>query len=139
MTIHIIALAYPHQPTYSEKKAAKDFFEGLAHLLPCPTCREHYKQHITALPLTPYLDRRDDLFKWTVELHNAVNKSLGKPTWTQEEVISYIERLGKYERSPIITNVDFKEKDIKSALIGVVIGAAAVGSVWGALQYLRQQ
>ncbi len=136
MTIHIIALSYPTDPSYAEKKAAKDFFESLGHLLPCPTCREHYKQHITTLPITPHLDSRTDLFKWTVTLHNTVNKSLNKPTWTEQELLAYIDRLGKAERSPIITQADFSEKDARSLAIGFAIGAASIGAIWTATRYM---
>jgi hypothetical protein len=138
MTIHIVALGYPEEPTYTEKRAAKDFFESIAHLLPCPTCRDHYKEHLRGLPITPHLDRRSDLFKWTVNLHNAVNKSLNKPTWTEEEVVAYIDRLGKTERSPIITHADFAERDAKSLTIGIGIGAAAIGVIWGAFTVLNK-
>jgi hypothetical protein len=139
MTIHIIALGYSADPTYTEKRAAKEFFEGLSHLLPCPTCREHYKQHIRSSPITPYLDRRQDLFKWTIDLHNAVNKSLGKPTWTEAELLAYIERLGKYGRSPIITHIDFKERDMKSLATGFGMGVAITGAVAGALYYMSNK
>ena len=88
MTIHIVALGYSSKPSYTEKRSAKQFFESLANLIPCPVCREHYKQHITQNPLTPHLDSRTDLFKWTVDLHNAVNMSLGKTKWTVEEALN---------------------------------------------------
>lgn len=136
MTIHIIALGYPNEPTYTEKKAARDFFEGLGHLLPCPTCRDHYRQHIQSLPIGPHLDSRADLFKWTLDLHNAVNKSLNKPTWTEAEIIAYLERLGKLERSPIVTEVDLSEKDARSMVFGIGIGAAAIGAAWFASKYI---
>ena len=45
-------------------------------------------------PITPFLDNRADLFKWTVIIHNYVNKMLKKPEWTEYEVIKYYERLG---------------------------------------------
>jgi hypothetical protein len=138
MTIHIVALGYPAEPTYTEKRAAKEFFESIGHLLPCPTCRDHYKTHIAAMPITPHLDRRDDLFKWTVDLHNAVNRSLQKPTWTQEEVLAYLDRLGRTERSPIITHADFAERDSKSLALGIGIGVAATGTVWAALTFLNR-
>ena len=64
LTIHITALAYPTNPSYTDKRAAKHFFESLANLLPCPVCREHYKQHLTKKPLLPHLDTRKDLFKY---------------------------------------------------------------------------
>ena len=85
--IHIIALAYPKQPSYADKKAAKDYFESLQFLLPCPICRTHLKEHLAKNPITPHLDRKEDLFKWTVVLHNEVNKTLNKPTMTELEAL----------------------------------------------------
>ena len=34
---------------------------------------------------------------------------LGKPTWTEEEVIIYYERIGRRDRSPVWTKDDMKE------------------------------
>ena len=135
MTIHITALGYPVQPSYTDKKAAKDFFESLATLLPCPTCREHYKQHVAANPLTPHLDKREDLFKWTVALHNQVNKMLGKAEWTEYEVMKYIERLGARARSPIVTAEDFNIADTRGFFKGLIVGAVLVGAGAGGLMW----
>lgn len=41
--------------------------------LPCDECRWHYIQYITERPPS------GDLFAWTVQLHNSVNRRLGKP------------------------------------------------------------
>ena len=81
-TIHIVALGYPKDPTYSDKKAAKEFFESLQHLIPCSICKNHYVQHIQNKPITPSLDTREHLIQWTIDIHNEVNKVLNKPTWT---------------------------------------------------------
>jgi hypothetical protein len=132
-TIHVTALSYPSNPTYAQKKAAKEFFESLAELIPCPVCREHYKVHIQKLPLTPHLDRREDLFRWTVELHNEVNQMLGKPIVSETESINFYRRIGARERSPFITPVDFEEIDSRSMVKGAIIGAAVVGVAGGLL------
>jgi len=132
-TIHVTALSYPSNPTYAQKKAAKEFYESLAELIPCPVCREHYKVHIQKLPLTPHLDRRADLFRWTVELHNEVNQMLGKPIVSETESINFYRRIGARERSPFITPVDFEEIDSRSMLKGAMIGAAVVGVAGGLL------
>jgi hypothetical protein len=131
MTMHIIALGYPSEPSYTDKKAAKDFYESLANLIPCPMCRDHYKEHLKNYPLMPNLDSRSDLFKWTIDLHNAVNVSLNKPTWTQDEVINYIKRLGARGTSPIITAQKFVENDMKMFTIGAVGGAFITFAVCG--------
>jgi hypothetical protein len=57
-TIHIVALGYATEPSYAQKKAAKEFFESLLFLIPCPICREHYATHLEKYPITPHLDRR---------------------------------------------------------------------------------
>ena len=137
MTIHIVALGYPAKPSYTEKRSAKQFYESLANLIPCPVCREHYKQHITKLPITPHLDNKKDLFKWTVDLHNSVNVSLGKPQWTVEEALNYIKLLGERGRSPIITDKDFTEQHMASFLKGLFYGIAGAAAVGGALYWLR--
>ncbi len=137
MTIHIVALGYPSKPSYTEKRSAKQFFESLANLIPCPVCREHYKQHITKNPITPNLDSRTDLFKWTVDLHNAVNETQGKPKWTVDEALAYIKLLGERERSPIVTSKDFSEMHLESLIKGAAAGAAITAAVGGVLYWLR--
>jgi hypothetical protein len=133
-TIHIVAIAYPKNPTYLDKKYAKDFYESIGNLLPCPVCREHYAVHTKSNPLTPFLDSQSDLFKWTVMLHNEVNKSLKKPTMTEEEVLFYYKRLGKRQRSPVWTPQDMKDIDtasfVKGLMWGVVGCSIAAGAVW---------
>jgi len=133
-TIHIVALGYPQTPEYSDKKAAKEFYESLQNLIPCPICRQHYVSHLTKLPIGPSLDNRKDLFRWTVDLHNDVNEMLGKRKYTETEVIQYYTRLGARGRSPVITSQDFMEADQQAMLKGVVAGVG-VSVVLGAILY----
>ena len=76
---HIISLAYPDDPTYSEKRAAKEFFNSLAHLLPCPVCRSHFREILQVSPVETWLDNRKSLVEWVWMAHNQVNEKLGKP------------------------------------------------------------
>ena len=124
--IHIVALGYPAEPSYSDKKAAKDFFESLKFLLPCSICRKHYIQHFQNNPITPALDNRNSLIKWTIDIHNQVNQMLNKPVWTQEEVVAYYMRLGTIGRSPVWTPVDFSAADSKAFARGALIGGGTV-------------
>ena len=135
-TIHIAALGYPSEPSHGHKKAAKEFFESLSHLIPCPVCREHYTVHLQKYPLLPHLDRRRDLFRWTLLLHNEVNKSLNKPPFTEEEALVYLKRLGELGRSPVWTVDDFAEGDWKARTQGLVAGIAVGATACGLLFYL---
>ena len=132
-TIHIVAIGYPKNPTYTDKKCAKEFYESLAFLLPCSVCREHYKEHLSKNPLTPFLDSRTDLIKWTVSMHNKVNVSLGKREWTLEEVLSYYERLGRRGRSPVWTKEDLNEVDYRSFVKGFITGAILLSVIGGTM------
>jgi len=136
--IHITALAYSKKPSYSDKKAAKEFFEALQFILPCPICREHLKTHLVKYPITPHLDRREDLFKWTVNLHNEVNKSLNKATFTENEALAYIKRLGERKSSPMITKDMLDEIDMRSMIKGGFMGGAVVFTVGVCVYYFSK-
>jgi hypothetical protein len=137
-TIHIIALGYSKNPTYTDKKCAKEFYESLAYLIPCSVCRDHYKQHITEKPITTFLDSRTDLIKWTIDIHNKVNKQNGKPEWTLDEVLSYYERLGQRNRSPVWTKDDMKEVDYRSFVKGFITGSIIIGVFGGVIYFVNK-
>lgn len=84
-TMHTVALGYSDTPTYSEKRAAKEFFNALPHLLPCPVCREHFREVLQGLPVETWLDNRKSLVEWTWMAHNQVNTKLGKSTVTLDD------------------------------------------------------
>jgi hypothetical protein len=84
-TFHLTSMSYPDTPTYAEKRAAKEFFNSMTHLLPCPVCRGHFKEILTAMPVDSWLDDRRSLIEWVWMLHNRVNTRLGKAEITQAE------------------------------------------------------
>ena len=135
-TIHIAAMGYPQEPTYSDKKATKEFYESLQTVIPCPICREHYKSHLVKMPIGPSLDNRKDLFQWTLDLHNEVNEMLGKRRYTETEVIQYYTRLGARGKSPVVSAQDFMEADQQAMLKGVAAGVA-VTAILGGILYLN--
>lgn len=79
--IHLVAASYPVPATSDDKRAYDAFFRSLGDVLPCPGCRKGYAQLIRdTVPLrSNVFSDRMSLFKWTVDLHNAVNAKLGKP------------------------------------------------------------
>lgn len=85
-SIHYVALGYPvRDPTSDVRASYSTFFGALGFVLPCAKCSQHYNKHIVSYPLDPSLVGRAELFRWTVDLHNAVNSSLGRKTWTYEQ------------------------------------------------------
>jgi hypothetical protein len=112
----------------------KEFLESMVFIIPCPVCREHYQKHLNVMPITPHLDRRQDLFKWTVQLHNEVNKSIGKPEVSELEALQFYKRIGARGTSPVISQVDLDEIDTRSMVKGGLVGAGIVlvagGLLW---------
>jgi hypothetical protein len=132
--MHLVALGYPKTPTYAEKRAAKEFFESFAHLIPCPICKLHYADHLKNNPITPSLDTRNDLFQWTIRIHNLVNKDLGKPEYLDSDAIAFYHRLGNLGRSPVWTPEDVQSIYFAS-MIKYGVSAVAVAGVLGGVAY----
>jgi hypothetical protein len=137
-TMHIVAIGYSKHPTYTDKKCAKEFYESLVFLIPCSVCREHYKEHLTNKPITPFLDSREDLLKWTIDIHNKVNVVTNKPQWTEQEVMHYYEKLGQRTRSPIWTKQDMDEVDNRSFIRGFLSGALVLSVCSGVLYVVKK-
>lgn len=87
--IHITALGYPISPTKNDEKNYHQFFKSIGQILPCSKCRKNYERHFENIPIAFFLENNKSLFKWTVHLHNTVNKELGKPQWNVEFAESF--------------------------------------------------
>ena len=84
ISIHFIAMEYPHNPTNEDKNNYKLFFEQLRHVIPCVTCANNYADHLVKYPLNDrVLKNRLNLFRWTIDMHNEVNKI------THADTVSY--------------------------------------------------
>jgi hypothetical protein len=86
--LHSITLGYPIHPTESQKKSYYDFINGLQHTLPCKQCRNHFRQKLSEMPLYPYLDTRKNFVRWMIEVHNRINISLEKKTYTVYDILN---------------------------------------------------
>lgn len=84
--IHAISFDYPNTPTESDQANYRQFFESLQHVLPCPECRNHFRQGLQKHPLAPHMKSRDTLSQYWVDFHNRVNLHLGKPMVEYEMV-----------------------------------------------------
>ena len=81
--LHYVALGYPDNPGPQDVENYRTFFGVLGYTLPCKMCTGHYYEHLKNLPID--LTSREALFAWTVNLHNTVNRSLGKRELTVDE------------------------------------------------------
>lgn len=72
--------------TISNNNLLIKILKAIKDVIPCPKCLETYSAHLE------YLDAIDTteqmiLFKWSFDLHNAVNIKLNKPTYTYEQAL----------------------------------------------------
>lgn len=86
--LHTMSFNYPVNPTKKDKKHYKTYLEMLQYTLPCRYCRENFGNNLKLMPITPdVMKNRDTFSRYVYELHNLVNKMLGKSVYlTYEEV-----------------------------------------------------
>ena len=92
-SLHTISFNYPIKPTQEQKKQYFTFFKGLKHVLPCKYCRDNFKSNLKRVPLTrATMKNRETLSKWLYNLHEEINKMLGK-----KSNLSYTDVRNRYE------------------------------------------
>lgn len=107
--LHIITFNYPDEPTEYHKRAYHDFFNNLKNIIPCDFCQKHYSKYIAEYPITPHLDKKANVINWLIQIHNFVNLSLNKPTYTPEEVIQIYSEINP--KHPFYNHTDEKVKE----------------------------
>ena len=88
--LHSIGFSYPEAtPTVEEKESMYKFLVHTGAVLPCRRCRRHYAAFVRARLSDPYcavLANRESLSRFLVDLHNDVNRRLGRPEMSFERV-----------------------------------------------------
>ena len=91
--MHMVAHNFPVlEDDRSNATVAKKymrFFKSIGDVLPCRSCREHFKKRISGKTCTRLDDKvfqnRTTLARWVWRLHNCVNRDLGKPVVSFED------------------------------------------------------
>jgi Erv1 / Alr family len=74
-----------------ERNIWPKFLRAVADVLPCPNCREHYKEWLATHPFTPlktipYEELGDWIRRYLFDLHNNVNERNEKPIFLWEDL-----------------------------------------------------
>ena len=85
--MHTVAEFYPQYPNTDDMANAKNFYTSLRHLLPCPSCAEHYSDLLLKYDIDNHLTSKDSLMRYVNMLHNEVNKRIGKPLVSYEQYL----------------------------------------------------
>jgi hypothetical protein len=91
--LHTMSFNYPVHPSAADKRNYSAFINGLQHILPCKYCRINLKNNFKNHPLRAcHLVNREAFSKYIYELHETVNKLLGKTSG-----LSYCDVRERYE------------------------------------------
>jgi len=86
-SLHAGSLGYPENPSETYKNRMRWFIMGIPVMLPCDTCKDHANAYI--LSHSTEIDNavlsKDNLFKFFVDFHNAVNYRQRKRVISYEE------------------------------------------------------
>lgn len=107
--LHSIAETYPETPNESTRKIYYSLIRNIPLFIPDKTIGKSFGILLDEYPVTPYLDSRVSLMKWTHYIHNVVNKKLGK------NKISYKEAM-----KPKIP-IDYADTGISIGCIGILL------------------
>lgn len=82
--LHTIAARYPKNPTERDKDEMFEYIKLTSLLYPCSHCAKEFQKDITKTP--PNVDSRQELSQWFCQMHNQVNKRIGKPLFDCSKV-----------------------------------------------------
>jgi hypothetical protein len=121
-SLHTVSFNYPVKPTREQKEQYLTFFKSVGTILPCSYCRDNFKKNLKKVPLTMgTMKNRHSFSLWFYELHEEINKMLGK-----KSNLSYEDVRDRYEHfrarclKPSKTKIKSKkEKGCTNPLYGV--------------------
>lgn len=85
--LHTLAYSYPDTPNEFTKRKYYDLIQNMPLFLPNPEIAKRFSQTLDKYPVTPYLDCRESFVRWTIYIHNYVNRTLEKPEWELLEAL----------------------------------------------------
>lgn len=76
--LHTSALSYPIKPNDTIRKKFYDFIHNFPIFIPDPKIASSFSELLEKYPVSPYLDSKDSLVRWTHFIHNKINTKLEK-------------------------------------------------------------
>lgn len=95
-----------------DPEAYKTLISIFPSILPCPACGAHFADVLKESP-PPETQDPMELFKWSVDVHNIVNKRIEKPLMTYVDAMKIWLTMPKEPEKPKI--------DSKNFIIGALI------------------
>lgn len=131
-SIHLICIGAPESLDAAQQQAYRTFFNSLPDVIPCSVCSTHLRSNLKTLPVDNYLATNKDLFKWSVALHNLVNKQLHKPQMPDDFAYDVWKKI--CDNKSVSTS--FKNNSSSNGFYGFVLGVLTAAILaWMVLMY----
>ena len=117
--LHTMSFNYPNNPTIKDKHHYRDFVLQLKYVLPCGKCRKNLVKNFKKLPLKMnHMKNRDIFSRYIYDLHEVVNKMLGKNSNLTYEMVRerYEHFRARCAKPKINKKTRKKEKDKKNEI-----------------------
>jgi hypothetical protein len=125
--IHTVAMTYPIRPNAVTKKKYYEFIQNLPLFIPVESMSGEFSKLIDKYPVTPYLDNRESLIRWTHFMHNKINQKLEKPQISLSEF--YIKYYEEY-KSQNVKQIEYYKLREKAIFCGIIM------TITGTIYYL---
>ena len=119
--LHTAALSYPVTPNDTIKKKYYEFMHNFPIFMPDKKMAASFSDLLETYPVSPYLDSKDSLVRWTHFIHNKVNKKLEKDQISLGKF--YTEYYKQYETitEKQITQIKTKKHIVYAVLVAVLL------------------
>jgi hypothetical protein len=91
--------------------------------IPVKQISSDFSNLLDQYPITPYLDNRESLIRWTWFIHNKINSKLEKPHITLNEFYVHYYNEYKPKNAKLIEQYKLKEKIIYGGVIVTLISS----------------
>lgn len=82
--LHTLAASYPESPNTKERNQMQRFMRDFSEVYPCAPCAESFQEIMKERP--PDTTSGPAFATWMCEVHNDVNKEVGKQTFDCSQV-----------------------------------------------------
>jgi hypothetical protein len=119
--IHTVAMTYPIRPNAITKKKYYEFIQNLPLFIPVENMSGEFSKLLDKYPVTPYLDNRESLIRWTHFIHNKINQKLEKPQISLNEF--YVKYYEEYKSQNVKMDEYYKLRE-KAIYCGIIVTIA---------------
>lgn len=105
--LHMISFNYPVHPTDQDKKYYYNYITNLQNILPCRSCRDNLTNNLKAAGFgMDKFENRATFSRFIYDLHNVVNKCLGKKPYLTYEKIRDIYEMFRANCAPSVSKIE---------------------------------